>query len=64
MDKLNLLKDLEASLIGLPQDYQMFVGWDPNNNTDVGWLNLEQGVKLDFNHFQLREFSYRKDSEV
>jgi len=64
MDKLCIFKDLEASLERVSEDYQVFVGWDPENNQDVGWLSLEEGVKVDFNNFQLRDFRVRKSSEV
>jgi len=52
-----LTQDLEASVTGLPSTYDVFVGWNPNSNSDVGWLTLKKGVTRDFKHLQLRDFN-------
>eukprot|EP00092_Neocalanus_flemingeri_P103821 GFUD01132882.1.p1 GENE.GFUD01132882.1~~GFUD01132882.1.p1 ORF type:complete len:454 (+),score=112.58 GFUD01132882.1:51-1412(+) len=52
-----LIQDIKTFLIGLPPDNQICVGWNPETNTDIGWLNLKPGVKRDFRHFQLRDFN-------
>eukprot|EP00092_Neocalanus_flemingeri_P035989 GFUD01039187.1.p1 GENE.GFUD01039187.1~~GFUD01039187.1.p1 ORF type:complete len:472 (-),score=122.09 GFUD01039187.1:117-1532(-) len=52
-----LIQDIKSFLIGLPPGNQICVGWNPETNTDIGWLNLKPGVKRDFRHFQLRDFN-------
>jgi len=52
-----LTKDLEASIVGLPHDYRVMVGWDPQVNQDVGWITLKQGVEFNFDSLQVRDFN-------
>eukprot|EP00092_Neocalanus_flemingeri_P038701 GFUD01042138.1.p1 GENE.GFUD01042138.1~~GFUD01042138.1.p1 ORF type:complete len:493 (-),score=119.52 GFUD01042138.1:111-1541(-) len=51
------IQDIQSSLIGLPPGFQICLGWNPETNTDIGWLNLKPGVERDFRHFQLRDFN-------
>ena len=56
-DQSLLIKDLEMSVTGLPAGYNVSVGWNPNRNTDVGWLVLKKEVSIDFKHLQLRDYN-------
>ena len=53
----NLTEDLKASIVGLPQDYRVMIGWDSQLNRDVGWITMKRGVELDFASFQIREYN-------
>jgi len=52
-----LTNDLEASIVGLSQDYRVMVGWDPQLNQDVGWITVKQGVQFNFDNLQVRDFN-------
>ena len=66
MDELvrdSLIEDLKSSLIGTSEDYKIYIGWNPENNTDYGWLNLRKGVYKDISYFQLRDFNYNQQMQ-
>ena len=63
----NLTEDLEASIVHLPPDYRIMIGWDPQLNLDVGWITMKRGVEFDFASFQLRDYNLNirgSESEV
>ena len=53
----NLTEDLEASIVGLPSDYHVMIGWDPQLNQDVGWITMKRGVDFDFASLQIRDYN-------
>ena len=53
----NLTEDLEASIVGLPPEYRVMVGWDPQLNQDVGWITMKRGVDFDFASLQIRDYN-------
>ena len=53
----NLTEDLEASIVGLPSDYCVMIGWDPQLNRDFGWITMKRGVELDFASLQIRDYN-------
>ena len=57
VEEQNLTEDLEASIVCLPPDYQVMVGWDPQLNRDVGWITLKRGVEFDFASFQISDYN-------
>ena len=57
VEEQNLTEDLEASIVGLPPDYRVMVGWDPQLNRDVGWITMKRGVEFDFASFQIRDYN-------
>ena len=59
----SLIEDLKSSLIGTSEDYKIYIGWNPENNTDYGWLNLRKGVNKDISYFQLRDFNYNQQMQ-
>jgi len=56
-EELQLTNDLEASIVGLPPDYRVMVGWDPQLNQDVGWITVKRGVDFHFDSLQVRDFN-------
>ena len=57
VEEQNLTEDLEASIVCLPPDYRVMVGWDPQLNRDVGWITMKRGVEFDFASFQIRDYN-------
>ena len=60
----NLTEDLEASIVGLPSDYCVMIGWDPQLNRDFGWITMKRGVELDFASLQIRDYNLNIQGSV
>jgi len=57
IDEEIITKDVEVSVACLPKDYGVLVGWDPQQNQDVGWITLKLGTTRDFSSLQLRDYN-------
>jgi len=58
IDEEIITKDVEVSVACLPKkDYSVLLGWDPQQNQDVGWITLKHGTTIDFSSLQLRDYN-------